>query len=569
MAAVAGSELPFTSVLESSVDDLRNLVACRICIRPMYEPYTTQCGHTFCYTCLRQWFDRDHGKMTCPDCRAHVKHQPAPAYLVREIAQTFVNTAALLPPGETTEDHKNIQREEAEIIEQDRTDEGRFGGLFKGRFKHHFHHPAPIRDGPDGVDRCPMCTWEIEDGMCASCGYTVLDPGPYEGNYRQAYANLFAAHDDDESYPSDTQSFDLSEIEEEFANDPEELGYGSTGSGSSMRIARRRLEHIRREVGLPTRAPLRRRRQSHTMSPLSHLESSEYDYSSDGFGSPGSLQEFMVDDTAIDDAFSSDRSEHTDNALTYSGRGSSSEPSQQREPSFDPDPGESSDSTAINTGSRRSRGRPIATSSPDVSDDDVGLDSDSDQSAHPLSPHDEGSQSGGGFSPLQHNSEDGGSQHIPIQVDSDSDGPPVRRTRNRPTAASTMSSDEGESEAPPVRRRRKRPAAALAMLSSDEEDDGARGVNINRSPALDLTPRGPSTAIRQRVALPNSSDQLTYSRHCQRDPHLELLTPGHQLDPHLVRHVRTWNNVANASGKPAEIDYEDISTKDLAVRWTP
>lgn len=82
MSAIAGLELPPTSILQSSVDDLRNLVACRICIRPMYEPYTIQCGHTFCYSCLRQWFDRDHGKMTCPDCRAHVKHQPAPAYLV-------------------------------------------------------------------------------------------------------------------------------------------------------------------------------------------------------------------------------------------------------------------------------------------------------------------------------------------------------------------------------------------------------------------------------------------------------------------------------------------------------
>lgn len=82
MAAAASSELPLASILESSVDDLRNLVACRICIRPMYEPYTTQCGHTFCYSCLRQWFDRGHGKMTCPDCRAHIKHQPAPAYLV-------------------------------------------------------------------------------------------------------------------------------------------------------------------------------------------------------------------------------------------------------------------------------------------------------------------------------------------------------------------------------------------------------------------------------------------------------------------------------------------------------
>ncbi|KAL8924648.1 MAG: hypothetical protein Q9208_003963 [Pyrenodesmia sp. 3 TL-2023] len=466
--------------------------------------------------------------MTCPDCRAHVKHQPAPAYLVREIAQTFVTTAALLPPGETTEDHKNIQQEEAEIIEQDRTDQGRYGGLFKGRFKHHVHHPAPIRDGPDGVDRCPMCTWEIEDGMCASCGYTVLDPGPYEENYRQAYENLYA-NGDDEPYPSDTQSFDLTEIEEELANDPEGLDYSSTGSGSNTRIARR-------PAGLPTRAPLGRRRYSSTISPSSHLESSDDDYSSDDLGSPGSLQDFMVDDAPID-GFSSDRSQHTDTALTYSGRGSSSEPSQHREPSFGPDPGESSDSTAINTGSRHPRGRRIATSSPDLSDYDVSLDSDSDHSPHPLSLHGEGSRSGGGFSPLQQNSEDGGSQHIPIQVDSDSDAPPVRRARHRPTAASRMSSDEGESEAPPVRRRRKRPAAALSMLSSDEEDDGVRGVNISRSPALDLMSRGPSTAsASSHAVLPLESASSPATRGSRS---ADLLSPLPERSAPRVTHSRS------------------------------
>lgn len=417
-------------------------------------------------------------------------------FQVREIAQTFINTAALLPPGETTEDHKEIQREEAETVEQDRSNKGRSGGLFKGRFQHHFHHLAPIRDGPDGVDRCPMCTWEIEDGMCASCGYTVLDPpdSPYHGNYRQTYANFYASDGDDGSNLSDTQSYGSSEIEEALAHDPEEQDYDSSESGSNMGLPRQRFERIRRRVGLPMPAPLHRRRTSTTLTPSLRLGSSDGGYSSDGMGTPGSLRDFMVDDAPIDDGFTSDRSEHTDDALTYSGRGSSSEPSLHREPSFGPDPGESSDSTAVNTASRRSRSRRIATSSPDLSEDDLSVDSDSDQSVHRRGSHGEGSRSGGGFSPLQHNSEDGGSQNIPIQVDSDSDAPPIRRVRNRPTAASMMSSDEGESEAPPVRRRRKRPAAGLSTLSSDEEDDGARGVNINRPPGLNPTPRGPSTA---------------------------------------------------------------------------
>lgn len=67
---------------ETNLEDLRTLITCRVCIRPLYEPYTIACGHTFCYSCLRQWFDRDRTQKTCPDCRTKVTKQPAPAYLV-------------------------------------------------------------------------------------------------------------------------------------------------------------------------------------------------------------------------------------------------------------------------------------------------------------------------------------------------------------------------------------------------------------------------------------------------------------------------------------------------------
>lgn len=76
--------------LETNLDDLRALVTCRICIRPLYEPYTIACGHTFCYSCLRQWFERDRTQKTCPDCRTKVVQQPAPAYLVSYTESLFL-----------------------------------------------------------------------------------------------------------------------------------------------------------------------------------------------------------------------------------------------------------------------------------------------------------------------------------------------------------------------------------------------------------------------------------------------------------------------------------------------
>lgn len=84
--------------LESSLDDIRTLITCRVCVRPLFEPYTIECGHTFCYGCLVRWFERDQTKKSCPDCRADVLRQPAPAYLVRTYLWK-VGKFLLRPPG--------------------------------------------------------------------------------------------------------------------------------------------------------------------------------------------------------------------------------------------------------------------------------------------------------------------------------------------------------------------------------------------------------------------------------------------------------------------------------------
>ena len=70
------------NTLENSLGDIRELVNCRICVHPMYEPYTTDCGHTFCYGCLVKWFGQNRHKKSCPDCRAKISRQPAPSFAV-------------------------------------------------------------------------------------------------------------------------------------------------------------------------------------------------------------------------------------------------------------------------------------------------------------------------------------------------------------------------------------------------------------------------------------------------------------------------------------------------------
>lgn len=95
----------------------------------------------------------------------------------------FIARAELLPPGETIEEHKKWQKDEADAVQQDKDNEDpRSGGLFKGCFR-----PLPshgrgrslqvVRDQEDGVDRCPICTWELEDGGCTQCGLIFDETG--------------------------------------------------------------------------------------------------------------------------------------------------------------------------------------------------------------------------------------------------------------------------------------------------------------------------------------------------------------------------------------------------------
>ncbi|KAF2769302.1 hypothetical protein EJ03DRAFT_98178 [Teratosphaeria nubilosa] len=160
--------------LHSDVSAMRDLVTCQVCHRFMYEPFQLSCGHTYCYTCLSQWLGSNH-KKTCPDCRAHIHQQPTPSYIIRELVLIFASRTQMLPDGETAEEHHTMAQEEAALVAKDKANkDNKTGGLFKGIFNRGAHgHLMPMRDPIDGVDRCPTCHWEVEDGYCNQCGLPV------------------------------------------------------------------------------------------------------------------------------------------------------------------------------------------------------------------------------------------------------------------------------------------------------------------------------------------------------------------------------------------------------------
>lgn len=173
MAAIENAAL---RSLQTHIEDMRSLTLCKICLKPFYEPYILACGHTYCYSCLRNWFGgsttRQKNK-NCPDCRTIVRVAPAPNYLLRDLTHLFIGRTELLPEDESVAEHDRESKEEAKILTQDRTGPG----LFLGAFKTHAFLPPipplhqPIRDLDDGVMRCPSCTWELEGEVCFRCGW--------------------------------------------------------------------------------------------------------------------------------------------------------------------------------------------------------------------------------------------------------------------------------------------------------------------------------------------------------------------------------------------------------------
>ncbi|KIW72016.1 hypothetical protein PV04_00240 [Phialophora macrospora] len=168
------------ATFQKHIEDMRNLSLCKICIKPFYEPFILPCGHTYCYSCLASWFGGGTGrrsKSTCPDCRANVRVEPSPNYLLRDLVHMFIGRAELLPEDETVQEHQTAKDEEAVLLAADRAGPGLFKGAFLGlghaRVARNWR--GGILDPEDNVWRCPNCHWELEHGGCSQCGFHQID----------------------------------------------------------------------------------------------------------------------------------------------------------------------------------------------------------------------------------------------------------------------------------------------------------------------------------------------------------------------------------------------------------
>lgn len=190
----------------------------------------------------------------------------------------FISRAELLPSGETIEQHAKWQKEEDDIVQKDKDNKDpRSGGLFKGCFRPTRQAAPslhPIRDQEDGVDRCPMCSWELEDGECTQCGLFLDDNGEL------TWGDSFTGFSDmDEMSERDMSGEDIDadmDMEDAFEGYDEDMnGWQDYYDNDSSFMLRRFFEH-----GIPRRRMTHSEagsRRSYSQSIISDMYTDEMD----------------------------------------------------------------------------------------------------------------------------------------------------------------------------------------------------------------------------------------------------------------------------------------------------
>ncbi|KAF9116705.1 hypothetical protein BGX27_000087 [Mortierella sp. AM989] len=196
---------------------------CNICVDYFSSPFTVECGHTFCYTCLYSWLEIHK---SCPTCRTKLLRRPTLSFNIREQVQSSISS---LPQPEREVAMKKVQADE-NSLKRIQTN----GDLWKGLFKPLGFEGLgnTIRDDDDGVSRCASCGWEVRGGVCTNCSTLFSDVGESDDSQD---------HTDNASEPDQYDSHDS------FINDDEvEMENWSDNSSSdnddgfTARLTRRR-----------------------------------------------------------------------------------------------------------------------------------------------------------------------------------------------------------------------------------------------------------------------------------------------------------------------------------------
>lgn len=236
---------------------------------------------------------------------------------VKDLVAVFLSRIDLFPPNETGETLQNARREEADIVQEDRDNkDARKGGLFRGAFKlpRPPHLMQPFRDPGDGVDRCPECMWELQDGWCEQCDRSFGEAGVgYWGNSFTTFSEV----DDRSEFSGRSEGPDMGDIDmedhlnQDFLDATDILDWVDgeaeqdwDGMGPDLRGAPMLRQYLSPRRRVAQHSAAGRRRRSYPASIASSMYSDETemmpveeeDEDEEDTGEDSSMSGFIVDD---------------------------------------------------------------------------------------------------------------------------------------------------------------------------------------------------------------------------------------------------------------------------------
>ncbi|CAK9437979.1 uncharacterized protein LODBEIA_P23560 [Lodderomyces beijingensis] len=213
MDGLASSDAPWDrldhALATSALSKISTALECSICSDIMIIPVTSECGHTYCYGCINQWFKN---KVNCPTCRHRVEMKPALNLKLNEICKTIID----LSVENTTDPANSLAARTAEYISE-YTKHAQTKKLYGGIFE---NTTSTLIDTSDGVPRCGHCHWEAHGSVCLHCGRRFRIPqdsdgeGEDEDEYYEDVRTSRGVEASSDAYDSDDSFIDTRTAEE-------------------------------------------------------------------------------------------------------------------------------------------------------------------------------------------------------------------------------------------------------------------------------------------------------------------------------------------------------------------
>lgn len=157
----------------SALVELVKNISCPICQDVPTQPYMLPlCGHSFCYSCIKYWFQCNP---SCPVCRMAIgENKPVVNHSLKRVIDLTLEKFKHLEEmvvHDQEEIDKNLDawyREKNEEFESDKASD------FPWLKKIASNWGRAVVDDEDGVPRCSACHWELIDGHCENCGRQMV-----------------------------------------------------------------------------------------------------------------------------------------------------------------------------------------------------------------------------------------------------------------------------------------------------------------------------------------------------------------------------------------------------------